>query len=265
MKEIIPDIRHQQVTRYIAPLREGGSLPALAEADDGFKYVVKFRGAGHGAKALIAEFIGGEVARALGLRVPELVFLDIDEDFGRTEGDEEIQDLLKASLGLNLGLHYLNGAMTFDRVVNSADPVEASMIVWLDAFLTNVDRTFRNTNMLVWNRELWLIDHGASLYFHHSWSDWHKASLTPFAYIKDHTLLREASMLQQADAEAHKKLTPDLLCSIVDALPDSWLHHADSDETSDQIRQVYKDFLCNRLSNSQIFVNHANDARHALI
>lgn len=265
MKDQKLDIRHQHVTRYIAPLREGGSLPALAEADDGFKYVVKFRGAGHGTKALIAEFIGGEVARALGHRVPELVFLDIDEDFGRTEGDEEIQDLLKASLGLNLGLHYLSGAMTFDRVVNSTDPSEASMIVWLDAFLTNVDRTVRNTNMLIWNRELWLIDHGASLYFHHSWSDWQTASLTPFTYIKDHTLLREASMLDQADANAHKKLSSELLCSIVDTLPDSWLQHPDSNETPDSIRQVYKDFLCNRFSNSQIFVNHAKDARHALI
>ncbi len=143
------ELRHQQVTRFIMPLREGGSLPALAEADDGFKYVVKLRGAGHGAKALIAELIGGEIARAAGLRMPELVFLDIDEDFGRTEPDEEIQDLLKASRGLNLGMHFLSGAVTLDPYINRIDALEASKIVWLDSFITNVDRTVRNTNMLL--------------------------------------------------------------------------------------------------------------------
>ena len=260
-----PEIRRQQLTRYVTPLREGGSLPALAEADDDFKYVVKFRGAGHGAKALVAEFIGGEVARALGLRVPELVFLDLDEDFGRTEGDEEIQDLLKASQGLNLGLHFLSGALTYDTSVNHADPFEASMIVWLDAFLTNVDRTGGNTNMLVWNHELWLIDHGATLYFHHSWKDWERAMLSPFAYIKDHSLLREASMLDEADAEAHRRLTPELLCAIVDAVPDEWLIHDGSDATPEEIREVYRRFLCGRFENSQIFLKQAKDARQTLI
>ena len=143
------EVRHRQVPRCILPLREGGSLPALAEADDGFKYVVKLRGAGHGAKALIAELIGGEIARAAGLRMPELVFLDIDEDFGRTEPDEEIQDLLKASRGLNLGMHFLSGAVTLDPYINRIDALEASKIVWLDSFITNVDRTVRNTNMLL--------------------------------------------------------------------------------------------------------------------
>jgi len=178
------ELRRQEVTRYITPLREGGSLPALAEADDGFKYVVKFRGAGHGKKALIAELIGGEIARALGMKVPELVLLDIDEDFGRTEGDEEIQDLLKASRGLNLGLHFLSGALTVDPYVNPVDEMLASQIVWLDAFVTNVDRTVKNTNMLVWHGETWLIDHGAALYFHHSWRDWEKAAMSPFSYIR---------------------------------------------------------------------------------
>ncbi len=260
-----PEIRRQQLTRYVTPLREGGSLPALAEADDDFKYVVKFRGAGHGAKALIAEFIGGEVARALGLRVPELVFLDLDEDFGRTEGDEEIQDLLKASRGLNLGLHFLSGALTYDTSVNHASPFEASMIVWLDAFLTNVDRTTRNTNMLIWNRELWLIDHGATLYFHHSWNDWQRAMLTPFTYIKDHSLLREASMLDEADAEAHRRLTPELLCGIVDAVPDEWLVHDGSDASQEEILDVYRQFLCGRFQQSQIFLKQAKDARQTLI
>lgn len=217
------EIRRENVTRYITPLREGGSLPALAEASDGFKYVVKFRGAGHGPKALIAEFIGGAVATALGFRVPELVLLDVDEDFGRTEGDEEIQDLLKASRGLNLGLHYLSGAMTVDPYVNGIDELTASKIVWLDAFLTNIDRTLRNTNMLVWNNELWLIDHGASLLFHHSWSDPEKAALSPFPYVRDHALLSRASKMEEADKLMRQKITPRTLEKIVDAIPDKWL------------------------------------------
>ena len=259
------NLRHQQVTRYICPLREGGSLPGLAEADDGFKYVVKFRGAGHGSKSLIAELIGGEIARALGLRVPELVLLDVDEDFGRTEGDEEIQDLLKASQGLNLGLHFLSGALTFDNTVNVTDELEASKIVWLDAFLTNVDRTVTNTNMLIWSRELWLIDHGAILYFHHSWNNWQQAARSPFPYIKDHTLLKYASRIDDADREARNLLSTDILDAIIDAVPDSWLIHDGSDETPDEIRRVYKDFLSFRLSNSQIFVNEIKNARQALI
>src|ERR1700742_1016350 len=162
-------LRSVQVTRYVTPLREGGSLPAIAEADDGFLYVLKFRGAGQGVKSLVAELIGCELARMLGLRVPELVLASLDAAFGRTEPDEEIQDLLKASVGLNLGLHYLSGSITYDPAVTKVQSLPASQIVWLDALLTNVDRTARNTNMLVWNKELWLIDHGASLYFHHSW------------------------------------------------------------------------------------------------
>lgn len=260
-------IRHQALTRYIVPLREGGSLPALGEADDGFKYVVKFRGAGHGAKGLVAEYIGGEIARALGLRVPELVLLDVDEDFGRTEGDEEIQDLLKASRGLNLGLHFLSGAMTFDRIVNDVDPFEASMIVWLDAFITNVDRTWRNTNMLVWNKELWLIDHGATLYFHHSWDGWEKTAESPFIYIRDHCLLRDASMLREADAKAAEIIDEIMITRIVDSVPSEWL----TDETwgneisAEERRRVYKDFLTRRLNHREIFVKNAENARQALI
>src|ERR1051325_7254129 len=161
-------LRTVNLVRYVTPLREGGSLPAITEADDGFLYVLKFRGAGQGVKALVADLIGGEVARALGLKVPEIVFAQLDEAFGRTEPDEEIQDLLKASVGLNLALHYLSGAITFDPTVTTVDAKLASQIVWLDCLLTNMDRTARNTNMLIWHKELWLIDHGASLYFHHS-------------------------------------------------------------------------------------------------
>lgn len=261
-----PDIRHQQVTRYITPLREGGSLPALAEADDGFRYVVKFRGAGHGPKALTAELIGGEIARRLGLNVPELVWLDIDERFGITEPDEEIQDLLKASRGLNIGLHFLKGAITLDPYVNNVDALTASLIVWLDAYLTNVDRTVKNTNMLLWHgRETWLIDHGASLYFHHSWSDPAKAALTPFPYIREHALLHKASRLEEADALAHELLTPEFLTVLTDMIPDEWLTYEGAPDTPEAMRAVYRDFLLRRLENSQIFVKQAVDARKELI
>ena len=260
------EIRTTDAVRYVLPLREGGSLPALVDADDGFKYVLKFRGGGHGAKALIAEFIGGEIARAAGMRVPELVFVNLDESFGRTEGDEEIQDLLQASRGLNLGLHFLSGALTWDVVVNTADPMEASRIVWLDAFITNVDRTWRNTNMLLWHgRELWLIDHGASLYFHHNWIGWEKAALSPFPYIKDHALLRDASMLDEADAEMRTRITPEVIDAVVAAIPDTWLLQASEEISPAEQRRVYAEFLKTRLSNSHIFVNHAREARNALV
>lgn len=259
------ELRRQQVTRYVTPLREGGSLPALAEADDGFKYVVKFRGAGHGKKALIAELIGGEVARALGFRVPELVFMDLDADFGRTEGDEEVQDLLRASEGLNLGLHFLSGAVTLDPYVNPVDEATASKIVWLDAFLTNVDRTVRNTNMLLWRNELWLIDHGASLMFHHSWGDPLKAALSPFPYIKDHALLHKATDIEAADKSLRQKITPRTLAKIVDLIPDEWLDWEGSEQTPDDIRRVYRLFLTERLKNSANFVKQIADARKALI
>jgi hypothetical protein len=258
-------IRTVDVTRYIAPLREGGSLPALAEADDDFKYVLKFRGAGHGTKALIAEFIGGEVARASGFRVPEQVFARLDEAFGRTEGDEEIQELLRKSHGINLGLHFLSGAVTFDPVMNQTDALTASGIVWLDAFLTNIDRTFRNTNMLMWNKQLWLIDHGAALYFHHAWSDWQKHAQSPFLHVKDHVLLPHATQMEAADARFRTLLSRDLFEQIVNLLPEDWLLWEDSELTPEQIRKTYIDFLDMRLAHSAIFINAANDARKALV
>ena len=179
-----PEIRDVNVIRYIQPFREGGSLPGLVDADDGFSYVIKFRGAGQGKKALVAEFIGGELARILGLRMPELVFAELDDSFARSEPDEEIQDLLKFSVGKNLGVHFLNGAITFDPNVDFIAEEEASKVVWLDALLMNVDRTARNTNMLIWKKQLWLIDHGASLYFHHAWDNWEEQMMKPFVQIK---------------------------------------------------------------------------------
>lgn len=197
--------------------------------------------------------------------MPELVFLDVDERFGITEADEEIQDLLKASRGLNVGLHFLSGALTFDPYANPVGEAEASDIVWLDAFLTNVDRTVKNTNMLVWYGETWLIDHGASLYFHHSWTDPANAALTPFPYIRDHALLRKASDLAGADARAHARLTPEIITEITDAIPDDWLRWDGAPGSPSEIRRVYRDFLVSRLQNSQIFVTQADEARRQLI
>ncbi|TDW52262.1 hypothetical protein EV144_101950 [Flavobacterium sp. 270] len=255
------DLRTVNVTRYITPLREGGSLPALAEADDDFKYVLKFKGAGHGVKALIAELVGGQIAKALKLQLPELVFANLDEAFGRTEADEEIQDLLQGSQGLNLALHFLSGAITFDPVVTTVDAKLASQIVWLDAYITNVDRTFKNTNMLIWHKELWLIDHGACLYFHHSWNNWEQHAKSPFALIKDHVLLPQASLLKEVDAEYRAILTPEILEEIVNTIPLEWLQWEDTDETPEALRNVYLQFLQTRLNNSEIFVNQAQNAR----
>jgi hypothetical protein len=259
------ELRTVTVTRYITPLREGGSLPALTEADDDFKYVLKFKGAGHGVKALIAELLGSEIARVLGFKVPELVYANLDEAFGRTEGDEEIQDLLQASQGLNLALHFLSAAINFDPVVTEVDEFEASKIVWLDAFITNVDRTYRNTNMLIWHKELWLIDHGASFYFHHSWSNVEEKAKTPFAFIKDHVLLPRASKLQEADKFCRELITPEKIKDIVSLIPSEWLQWEDTDETEEEIKEVYTQFLTARLKHSGIFIKEAENARKALI
>jgi hypothetical protein len=259
-----PEIRTVEVTRYVTPLREGGSLPAIAEADDGFLYVLKFRGAGQGIKALIAELIGGELARHLGFRMPEIVFAQVDPAFGRTEPDEEIQDLLKRSEGLNLALHYLSGAISFDPAVNKVDPLTASKIVWFDAFLTNVDRTVRNTNMLMWQKEVWLIDHGAALYFHHSWSNWEEQSVKPFVLIKDHVLLPFASELAKADEEIRLKLNEDVIRSVVSLVPEEWLQNETSPDAATN-RKVYEQFLISRLNHSHLFLNEAQHARKALI
>lgn len=258
-------LRKVSLTRYVTPLREGGSMPAIAEADDGFMYVVKFRGAGQGVKALIAELIGGEIARTLQLRVPELVMVNLDAAFGRSEPDEEIQHLLKASNGLNIGLHYLSGAITFDPIVTQVDPMLASQIVWLDAFLVNVDRTPRNTNMLWWYKQLWLIDHGASLYFHHSWQNWEEHALRPFTMIKDHVLLPLAENLEEVDVRFKEILTEEIIRSIVSLVPEEWLGVDAPFESNLQHREAYIKYLCIRLANSSSFINEANNARKSLI
>ena len=255
------ELRNLNVTRYITPLREGGSLPALAEADDGIKYVVKFKGAGQGNKALIAELIGCELARKLGFLVPEVVVAQLDEGFGRTEGDEEIQDLLKSSTGLNLGMTFLSGAITFDPTVTEINEMVASMIVWLDAYITNVDRTVRNTNMLMWKGELWLIDHGASLIFHHNWDGWEAHSQKAFPLIKNHVLLSKATKLDEANEIMKNEISSEVIDDIVSAIPDDWLTPRDGYETPDSIRKVYSQYLLNRLGIADQFTKEAIDAR----
>ena len=257
-------LRYINVTRYVTPLREGGSMPAIIEGDDDFLYVLKFRGAGQGTNALIAELIGGELARKLGFKVPELVFAQLDRAFGRTEPDEEIQDLLKFSEGLNLALHYLSGSITYDPVVNDLDELEASKIVWLDSFLMNMDRTAKNTNMLIWHKELWLIDHGASLYFHHSWNNWEQQAEKPFKLIKDHVLLKQATKMEAVDEAFKKIITPELIDNIVDFIPDDWLKDSPFD-TLDEHRNAYRSYLKDRVEYSSVIVNEVNDARQALI
>lgn len=257
-------LRDVQVTRYVTPLREGGSMPAIVEADDGFLYVLKFIGAGQGHRALIAEIIGGEMARAAGLKVPELVFAHLDDSFGRTEPDEEIQDLLKFSVGLNLGLHYLSGAITYDPLVHTVSSALASKIVWLDCLLTNMDRTARNPNMLYWHRELWLIDHGASLYFHHNWQQWKEQIMRPFTLVKDHVLLPLADELEQVDAEMRALLSPAVVQDILALIPDEWLNDVAFPD-SNAGRQAYAEFINTRIEHSSIFVKEAQHARKLLI
>src|ERR1700722_15504458 len=209
--------------RYVTPLREGGSLPAIIEADDDGLYVLKFRGAGQGPKALIAELLAGEIGRLAGLPVPEIVFVDLPAELARTEPDPEIQSLIQTSVGLNIALDYLPGSVTFDPLVFVPDEQLASAIVWFDAFVCNVDRTARNVNMLIWHRRLWLIDHGAALYFHHAWNRHDRHAANPFALIKDHVLLKFASRLEEADAEIRACIVVDKIAGIVQLIPDAWL------------------------------------------
>lgn len=251
-------IRTVNVTRYVTPLREGGSLPAIAEADDEFMYVLKFRGAGQGPKALIAELFGCEIARWLDLRVPELVFALLEEGFGRTERDEEIQDLLKFSVGLNLGIHYLSGAISFDPAVHKIDSATASRIVWLDNFLMNVDRTAKNTNMLIWHKELWMIDHGASLYFHHAPGDWVQKANQSFALIKDHVLLRYATEIDAANKMAQVAISAERIDRLVSLIPEDWL---EKEIDYDHQRERYADYFKVRLVYADKFADEINELR----
>jgi hypothetical protein len=256
-------LRTVTATRYVTPLREGGSLPAVIEADDDGLYVLKFRGAGQGPRALIAELVAGELARAVGLPVPEIVFVELDPELARTEPDAEIQDLIRASAGLNLALDYLPGSITFDPLAFQLDTELASRIVWFDAFVSNLDRTARNTNLLVWHGRLWLIDHGAALYFHHDWRDFLARAASPFALIKDHVLLPFAATLDAADASMTQQLTPERLEAIVQLIPDAWLEDEPSFADKPAHRAAYLQYLSQRLEAPRAFFEEARRARSA--
>lgn len=256
-------VRTVAVTRYVTPLREGGSLPAIVEADDDGLYVLKFRGAGHGAKALVAELIAGELARALGLPVPEIVLATLDQDLARTEPDPEIHALIHDSAGLNVALDYLPGSVNFDPVVHRVPADLASKIVWFDAFVSNVDRTPRNTNMLIWHRAPWLIDHGSTLYFHHS-PDWAADRARPravFPAITDHLLLGSATAVADVDAAMAVALTPDVVDGILALVPDDWLDDSASGIAAGDARGAYRRYLLERLEAPRGFVEEAARAR----
>ncbi len=259
-------LRTVTATRYVTPLREGGSLPAIVEADDAGMYVLKFRGAGQGTKVLVAEIIVGEIARAAGLAMPEIALIELDADLARTEPDAEIQQLIRASSGLNLAFDYLPGSVTFDPVADRPDTLLASSIVWLDAYTSNVDRTARNANMLMWHRKLWLIDHGAALYFHHGWGEGAAdRSAEPFAAIKDHILLKFAPALDEADAAMTARITPQLIRDVVELVPEAWLAADRAFATPALARAAYVGYLSRRLQAPRAFLEEAKRARSILV
>lgn len=259
-------IRTVTATRYVMPFRQGGSVPALVEADDESLYVLKFSAAGQGPKALIAELVAGEIGRALGLRVPELVFIRVEPGLAAAEPHAEIRGQMNASVGLNLGLRFLPYALEYNPILAARpSPAEASAIVWFDAYITNVDRTARNINILLQGRQLWLIDHGASLYFHHDWTDFLARSRTPFTLIRDHALLRYASALAAADADLRARLTPEISDAIAGLIPDAWLYSGTPFATAAEGRQAYMAWLRARLEAAPIFLAEAEHARSKLV
>ena len=261
-------LREVTATSYVTPLREGGSLPAIVEGDDSGTWVVKFRGAGQGVRALIAELIGGEIARALGMPVPEIVLMHVDSRLAKTEPDPEIQDLLRSSAGLNLALDYLPGSITFDPLVPRAiesDARLASAIVWLDALITNVDRTPRNTNLLTWHGRIYMIDHGASLYFHHDWRDVESRSRIRFPQIRDHVLLPWASAIDAIDGDMAGRLTQDVIESVLQMIPDDWLRDVEQFDSPAAHREGYGAWFQRRLASPREWVEEAAHARSLLV
>ncbi len=248
-------MRTVTATRYVTPLREGGSLPALMEADDDGLYVVKFSGAGQGPKALVAELVGGEIGRTLGLPVPEIVLVEVDPALGRAEPDSEIRELLERSAGANVGLDFLPGALTFAPSVDPAPSAElAAEIIWFDALITNIDRTPRNPNMLTWHGRSWLIDHGAALYIQHRWQDWPAHARRPFGRMRDHILLPFAGPLGEVDERLTAVLDSATLAAVLELVPDAWLSEP---------RERYVEYLERRLSAPRPFVEEADHARDA--
>lgn len=258
-------LRTVRATRYVTPLREGGSLPAIVEADDCGLYVLKFRGAGQGPLSLVAELIAGEIGRSLGVPVPEIVSIEVDAAMGRNEADPEIRELLLASTGLNLALDYLPGSFSFDPAVDAhVDPELASRIVWFDAYVANVDRTARNPNLLWWHDALYCIDHGASLYFHHSARSIVEEAANPFTLVRDHVLLSHANRIAQIDGAMREALTADRISAIVDDVPGEWLAQGDASLAEDR-RAQYKRFLMERRNAAEIFVKEALHAQSQLV
>jgi len=259
-------IRAISATRYVTPLREGGSMPAIVEADDFGLYVLKFRGAGQGVLALAAELICAGIARVLELPVPEVVFASVDTELGRNEGDPEIRELLQASVGNNLAVDYLPGSAMFDPAARDrVDPVLAARTVWFDAFITNVDRTARNPNLLCWRRSLYLIDHGAALYFPHDWNDLETRARSRFPLIRDHVLLPWAAGLEDADVWLRPRLTRSVLEEILRQAPDEWLLPAHGAETPEAKRAGYVEYFLTRLEAAPLFVEEAQHARARLV
>jgi len=257
-----PVLRTLSATRYVTPLREGGSLPAIVEADDDGLYVVKFRGAGQGARALVAEVLAGEIGRALGLPVPALALVTLDADIGRTEPDGEIRDLLKASVGLNLGVDYLPGALGYDPAASTPPPAElAADIVWFDALVLNVDRTPRNPNLLEWHRRLYCIDHGASLYVHHDWAGAPARAASAFPQIRDHVLLPVAGEIRAAGERLRPKLPASVFRTLADALPEAWLPEDAHLGGARAQRHAYVEWLSRRLESAELFEEEADRAR----
>lgn len=255
------DIRTVNVIQYISPLREGGSMPGLVKADDEFIYIIKFRGAGQGKKALIAEFLGGELARAIGLKMPELVFMNLDDSFSIMEPDEEVQDLLKFSVGLNLGMHFLSAAITYDPLVSEVDAMTCSKIVMLDSLISNIDRTTKNPNILIWKKELWVIDNGASFYFHHNWANWKNHLTRSFPMIKDHVLLEKATKLEEATKEIQKDLSEEKIKNIIQAIPEEWLEDEHDPLNPDEKSAAYLEYMMAKLGLIDVLVKEAQDAR----
>lgn len=261
-------IRTVHATHYVTPLREGGSLPAIVEGDDDGTWVAKFRGAGQGIRALIAELVSGELARHLGLPVPEIVFIEMDGRLAKTEPDPEIQDLLRKSEGVNLALDYLPGSIGFDPLIGRPfDSMKrlASSIVWFDALVTNVDRTARNPNLLVWHGKPYLIDHGASLFFHHDWRHAADRSRSRFPEIRDHVLLPWAEAIAEVDAEMSAALTVETLERILGFIPDDWLGDVEGLPTAAAHREGYLDWFRVRLEGPREWVEEAIDARSLLV
>jgi hypothetical protein len=259
-------LRTVRATQYVTALREGGSLPAIVAADDLGLYVLKFRGAGQGPLALVSELVAGEIGRELGLNVPELVFIEVDAALGRNEPDQEIRDLLKASVGLNLALDYLPGSTMFDPAAgDTADAATASMAVWFDAFVMNVDRTPRNANLLCWHRELYFIDHGAAIYVQHDWETMLARAESPFREIRNHVLLPWAMSLEEADDRARAALTPEKIEAILEEVPDKWLLREEDGLSAAEKRRVYADFFARRLKASAKFREEADRARAELV